>query len=161
MQKGKVAGKVDEDPKRQRVIRKGLGSSKVIAPYSYALSAGGPAGTIPEQYGAEEKNIQGAAGAAYPQQTGAMRAAAGLAGAGSDLAHTTGKPNTQIKHQIQVKLSKVDPYRSAFPGSALPESGALGNSFHNQGLMKKQGGAGVPIVGGGTILGPELALLSG
>ena len=107
--------------------------------------------------------MPGAPEAAYPQQVGTMRASAGLAGAGSDLAHTAGKPNTQIKHQIQVKLSKVDPYRSAFPGSVLPDGSALGNSFHNQGLMKKQGGAGgVPIVGGGgTILGPELALLSG
>lgn len=63
-----------------------------------------------------------------------------------------------------MKLSKVDPYRSAFPGSVLPENNALGGSLYNQALIKKQSGGGgiVPMIGvQSNISGGELAMLSG
>ena len=46
-----------------------------------------------------------------------------------DGAQAARKPNAQNKHQIEVKLSKVDPYRSAFPSSGIPDNGGCFELF--------------------------------
>ena len=104
--------------------------------------------------------MQGLPAASYAQHPASTAAGQPRASATNEAAEgdaATAKPNTQNKHQIEVKLSKVDPYRSAFPASILPDGSVLGSSFHHQGgLGKKQA-----MPGGGLVHGQDLAMISG
>ena len=139
--------KVEEEGvnKRSKVVRKALGQPKAIAPYSYSLNSGHAAGAMVAQYEPE------------PVANAGNQARASAASEAAEGALTTGKPNAQNKHQIEVKLSKVDPYRSAFPVSNIPENMAMSSSFQHQGaLAKKQA-----MAGGGMVHAQELTLSSG
>lgn len=111
-------------------------------------------------YEPEQKHMQGLPAPSYaphPASTAAGQPRVSTTNETAEGDATAAKPNTQNKHQIEVKLSKVDPYRSAFPASILPDGGVLGGSFHHQGgLGKKQA-----MPGGGLVHGQDLAMISG
>lgn len=84
------------------------------------------------QYEPAQKQVQGMPGAGYAPHSAATSGSQAKAAATNEAAEGSpgaSKPNTQNKHQIEVKLSKVDPYRSAFPASS---------SFHVQGANMKK-----------------------